>query len=85
MGLPLGIPGVEEFFIRDRLWLAADHLPYFCRYHCPQKIRPSLTYNPSRNVLFLRNYNKRAWEAPSRFALNTLLVSGCLIRSALLT
>jgi hypothetical protein len=59
MGLPLGIPGVEEFFIRDRLRLAADHPTYFWRDHCPQKGRPSsLTYNPSRNVIFLRNYDK---------------------------
>jgi hypothetical protein len=84
MGLALGIAGVEEF-IRDQLRHAADHPPYFWRDHCPRKIRLYLTYNPSRNVLFLRNYNKLAWEAPSRFALNTLLVSGCFIRSALLT
>jgi hypothetical protein len=81
----MGIPGVEEFFTHDRLRLAANHPPYFWRDHCPRKIRPSLTYNPSRNVLFLSNYNKLAWEAPSRFALNPLLVSGCFIRSALLT
>ena len=38
--------------------VAADHPPYFWCDHCPQKIRPSsLTYNPSRNVLFLLNYN----------------------------
>jgi len=73
MGLPLGIPGVEEF-IRDQLRLA-DHPPYFWRDLCPQKIRPSsLTYNPSRNVLFTQLQQTIAWKTPSHLALNTLSV-----------